>query len=127
MSLEINDTTLGIWYIEFGNMAGNYTAILNKNEDNTYALTYRFRYYVDDKVGMESEDKKSFYSGTLEAPSDLEALDGVRQACKAVAAMSDGKFHEFLRGNRPVSELMDDFVAAPFTNIERVPSKEEMN
>lgn len=51
---------------------GNYLAALYTDDPNRndWTLVYRFRYYVDNKTGTDSEDIKSWYSAHLLADEE---------------------------------------------------------
>lgn len=62
--MEINekDYLLGIWFVGWG--TGDWMAAIKRGDGPEFQLQYRFRYYEDQKA-FDSDDRKSWYRGTL--------------------------------------------------------------
>ena len=56
MSIELTEKIVGIWFVDLDNESDWLGAM--ERTDEGYQVTYRFRYYVDDKA-HDSDDKKS--------------------------------------------------------------------
>ncbi len=98
MTVELTKGTyiLGMWYAEFPSNKGNLMACVTK-VDNKWQLQYRFRYYKDDIVGPESNDKKSWYEGGLkdgEIPEN-KVFDTVETVFKQLYESRHTERHEF--------------------------------
>jgi hypothetical protein len=58
--ITVDEHTVAIWYLQTTSTQ-DWTAALRELEPEAkYELTYRFRYYKDDKA-FESEDEKHWY------------------------------------------------------------------
>jgi hypothetical protein len=60
MSIEVNERTVGFWFVTIPN--GDWMAGLQALDGGRFKLQYRFRYYKDSKA-FGSDDKKNWYSG----------------------------------------------------------------
>jgi hypothetical protein len=73
---------VGLWFL--AGRQQDWLALLYKNPgDSDFRLTYRFRYYRDNKVFFdETEDEKRDYSATCDGKTEAESIaivDGVVQ------------------------------------------------
>jgi hypothetical protein len=76
VTIEITKNLVGMWQMPFD--GGDWLGAV-EHKDGEYKLIYRFRYHMDDKVGMESEDKKNWYEGKVSAESDDEIVHAMRR------------------------------------------------
>lgn len=111
--ITIDDNTLALWQFELPTHIanGNYLAALSRGAENkecSHTLTYRFRYYVDDKIGFESDDKRSWYSLQFKGPlTDDAAIQRARVAVTFTASLAGVEPSEFLAGSKGADGLME--------------------
>lgn len=66
---------VGVWCL-FGHKQDVMAMVYRNPGDDCLQLTYRFRYYNDDKVNFEeTTDRKSAYSASFEGKTEEEAID----------------------------------------------------
>jgi hypothetical protein len=76
MTIQITEKLVGMWQFEFGN--GNFLGAVEDTEKG-FKVIYRFRYYRDDKIGIESEDEKHWYEGIItDAKTREQAIHSMR-------------------------------------------------
>jgi len=91
MSIDLKDGRYykAFWHFEFdaprrGNILG---AIYSDDpERKEWHIDYRFRYYVDDKMGNDSEDEKNWYAGRAVGP-ETEVFENVIRAFRDLSSM----------------------------------------
>jgi hypothetical protein len=72
--------------------------------DGLWTVQYRFRYVVDEKVGHESEDEKSWWTATL--PAETKEVDAETLTQKLAEQIRAMKSHmQAAKGEPPCSEL----------------------
>ena len=79
MTVELNKGTyiLGMWYAELRYKKGNLMTCVTK-VDGKWKLQYRFRYYKDNLVELESQDEKKWWGGERDGEiSELEIFEGI--------------------------------------------------
>lgn len=105
MSLELGEGTLGMWYVCLTD--GNWLAHLARTEPGQYELTYRFRWYRDERIGGDSKDVRHFYRGALKSVAiDTAALHLTREIFEIVKSLPIAKASwELLRGARSIEEF----------------------
>lgn len=62
--ITFDEKIVGVWFLNHLPMQDWMAAVQEIEPDSKYKLTYRFRYYKDDKV-FDSEDKKNWYEGEV--------------------------------------------------------------
>ena len=70
------------WYVALDE--ADWMAVLWRDGDKPWRAVYRFRYYMDDKVGMASDDLKRVY--------ELGGLDGTAATRDAMVAVLNDLF-----------------------------------
>ena len=124
-----SDATQAVWFVELGTGGygpgnGDYLAAIETLADGRIKLTYRLRWYRDEKT-WESKDRKDWYEGVTDLTLDeviaavRNATDGLKQATGRV-----GKIYELIRGNRSPREFFDLFMQMPFAHAKRVSEAE---
>jgi len=81
-------------------------------ERKKWVLLYRFRYYVDDVVGLESEDPKSWYSMTSEGEEN-ELFNETRAAFEKMAAETNSTLNVTIIESDAVDVQMEKIQASP--------------
>jgi hypothetical protein len=123
MSAELTERTLGIWYADIENggaTVGNWIATVEHALEGGYLMTYRFRWYRDEKI-FDSQDERS---GGEVGSGELEKLLACcRLMLKAHAARGSSTY-ELMRGADTVEQFTQRLIASPFAHSKKV-SKEE--
>lgn len=122
MSIELNENTVGIWYVSMDGM--DWMAHIAE-EDETFELTYRHRYYEDDK-NFDSDDRKSWYSGSIKKPETTkkEIIGTMDNMCKMMEKIQDGVPYRLLMEGKTFDEFVEEFTNMPFSHAKTI-SKEE--
>lgn len=122
MSITLTERTVGIWYVS---MDGQDWMAHVAEEDETFELTYRHRYYVDDK-NFDSEDKKNWYSGSISKPETTEddIISVMDKMCKMMSDRQDGVPYRIIKGDKSLDEFVEEFTSMPFSH-HKIISKEE--
>lgn len=109
--LMIDEKTIGLWSVALGD-SGNWLALLAR-KDQGITLTYRFRWYRDDKV-YDSKDKKNWYQVEAKSTSPERGIEITRKAFNDILHASvANKGWELLRGERNMEEFMAELVKMP--------------
>jgi len=116
--MRIDESMVGIWFVTIPN--GNMLAALHRVAERTYKLTYRFRYYKDDRA-FDSADEKNWYSGTLSNADESYITDRISKAMATLRVSTRGEYHELLRGTKTFEEFKAEFFKLPFVHIKEVP------
>jgi hypothetical protein len=120
--MVLDEKIVGIWFIGWEKrdwMAG----VRELEPEAKYELTYRFRYHKDDGI-FESEDKKSWYSGTLSGTRAF-VVASIKSMARGFATASDGKLYEVLNDDRDLDKFMRVFQEMPFVYMRQVGPEEE--
>jgi len=119
MTIEITERTIGLWHCELPD--GNWLAHLEHTADGRIQLTYRVRWYRDDKLGPDSEDIKNWYSGTMQV-SEADAIAQCRAVMEAIVEAIGGAGWELLKGARTLDEFLQLLQAMPNMHTQTVPA-----
>jgi hypothetical protein len=99
--IEIRERTYvwAQWVVEFEiDVPGNWMACLLRQEGEPPELLYRFRYYVDDKLGEESEDERNWYRvapecASIDDAAEVDALASqLEKAADMIAALTAARY-----------------------------------
>jgi len=124
MTMELSENTIGIWYVQTSETSD---WLMTVNEDNeSYDMTYRWRYYEDDK-NFDSDDRKTWYSGTIAktTTSREKLLAGMRGTVELMLKFPEaGKSWELLVEDHDIKAFMKKFESLPFVHMEVMPIKE---
>lgn len=126
MTIEVTERTIGIWYLILDGGGSDWMAGMWREDDGIH-LSYRFRYYRDDKFDETSEDKKNWYS-MVTGETAQKSIMAVRDLIKAMQNELDaGRSWEILKGERSIEEFMEEFSSMPWTHITRIEPDENGN
>ena len=116
MSIDLTDRTIGLWFVQLNKESDWLGSIWATDEG--YGLTYRFRYYVDDKT-FDSKDTKNWYSAEIskDHTTEDEIVSHMREVVKLLWVSSGGKRYEIMMGSGGVDELMAELEKMPFTSM----------
>lgn len=140
MTLEIKDGRFfyAMWFVPLVHPKdmdgvcyehGDWHAAVYKDEGEAdVCLFYRFRYYVDGKAGLASNDKKSFYIARSKEPatSVMAAVDKVAESIAQMNVNTAGKraeVHKILLHTASADEVMRRMADEEFVHI--TPLKEK--
>lgn len=121
MSMVLDEKLVGVWYLQTTTTQDWMAVIRELVPEQKYELTYRFRYYKDDKA-FDSEDEKSWYRGEISGTRNYVVF-GLRSAAEMMATAAVGKVYEYLNDG-DFSAFVKRFQDAPFVFARQV-SKEE--
>ena len=123
MTIAIDENLVGMWYHTInadeyvvGDWLGSLARI--EGEDDRFLLSYRFRYYEDDKTNEESEDTKSWYEGILKTHDVDEAITQVRTIVNHFAGMVNAEVTEILVEDGNIEKFTEDLTKQPFAHVQ---------
>ena len=116
-ALQLTERTIGIWFVSLGAEQSDWMGFAEALEDGSYAVTSRFRVYVDDRA-IDSDDKKIWDRFTTK-PGTTRAQ--VMQSCRNVAEKlkrdSRGRMWECVRGqDESLHAFAQRFIKLPFVH-----------
>lgn len=114
--ISVTDATVGLWQFEIPERIrlGNFFGALNKTPDGSWDFTYRFRWYVDDLVGSESKDEKSWYRLTIKASMpEAEVVSTIRKVVNTANAIAGSEIAEIMSEGRGAEYLMNKMASMP--------------
>jgi hypothetical protein len=130
--ITMDENILAVWVIEIRSYPseGNWMASLSKTKDG-FALTYRFRWYVDEKA-HDSADKRNWYRIDFGPPHAHTTGDALRHGREIydMTIRSLGKHAtvphswELIRGARSVEEFCDALTLMPGMHQRKISEKE---
>lgn len=135
MSILVDENLLAIWFMGCGDEF-DVLFSLSKNSDKKdhLTITYRFRYYVDDKV-FDSKDIKNWYKVTIAPRKNstlkkmiAEATSVVENLIVAMGLNYNGEIETFAtirRKNENDKDFMKRFSAHPSTHMKTVNESED--
>lgn len=113
--IEITEKTVGIWYIQLNYKTDFMAAITEIEPDTEYNVTYRFRYYMDDKLFFESNDKKNWYSWSGKKTKN-QVIALVKDMINVQVLLgASGKIYEILNDGN-YNDFIERFTNAPFAH-----------
>jgi hypothetical protein len=111
MSMIIDEKTVGIWIVALPETGDWMAHIRELAPDEKYALVYRFRYTVDDKI-FDSADQKHWYEGTLSGTRHY-VVQSFRAVANQMASCARTQVHEVLMENRDTSAFLRRLESLP--------------
>jgi sigma54-dependent transcription regulator len=108
--IELDETVAGIWILQITPTQDWLAAIREIEPNQKYELTYRFRYYNDDKV-FDSDDEKNWYRGTLTG-TRAYVLGTFREVAKNMESIAVGNLCELLN-DKGIEDLKRRLFDAP--------------
>ncbi len=130
MTIEINDDTVALWYMQVTERS-DWLAHLGKTDDpGVFKFEYRFRYYEGDQTLQfeKSEDKKNWYEGTLRRSREdcIGIVRNMREhLCEVDGGISEEDCYELIRepDENPM-QFMHRLRAMPFSQSEEITREE---
>jgi len=123
MSIEIDESIVGIWYAA---LDGKSDFLMSVNTtDEGWKIIYRFRYYHSDDP-FDQEDVKNWFSATV-SNKNISEMGMIKSTNKLFALLKDkakGPCTVLLRGEGTFEQFMDEFLELPFVH-QKVFTKEE--
>jgi hypothetical protein len=117
-----DEKIVGIWFLStIPNKQDWLAAVREIEPDAKYELTYRFRYYKDDKP-FDSEDKKNWYQGQLTG-TRLYVIAAMRSVGNKLAGVAHQPLYEVMN-DRGVNQFMRDFEKQPWAFARRMSQEE---
>ena len=121
MSIHIHEDVVGIWFLGYG--TDDLLMHLEKAGDN-FKLTYRFRYYRDDKT-HDSQDIKNWYEAILSGETEESVIEHMHRVINLAAKVrKPDEYHELLMSNKTVDQFMEEFMKLPFVHAKTVDKEE---
>jgi hypothetical protein len=121
--IEMDEKLVGIWFLATIPNSQDWMAGVRELEpDQKYKLTYRFRYYKDDKA-FDSEDKRNWYEGTVTG-TRAYVIASLRSVAKKLAEMSTEPLYEVLN-EHGLDQFMRDFQDQPFVYMKIMGASEK--
>lgn len=131
ITLDNSNRTKALWCIQIEKETDFMGALQQDASDPTeYHFTYRFRYYLDDKLDNTSQDKKKWYHITIKDTPEAEVLVKLRAIVKTLHDVSSAtdpklKMWEILPDSRGDESIIEQMKACPMFHI-REASPEEV-
>ena len=119
MSMQLNENTLGIWYCLTIPHKQDFLLTLNRVDEKSYDITYRFRYYNSDDP-FDENDEKRWASAKTENQSEEQVIASVHSVLEALSSISGNDYTEILRGDRSFEEFMEEFMQQDFVHMQTV-------
>jgi hypothetical protein len=113
--IELDEKIVAIWYLQITNTQDWMAAIREIEPEEKFELTYRFRYYKDDKA-FESKDKKNWYKGTI-GGSRAFVIGSLREIAKVLAATSSGGELYELINDKGAEDFLHRLQDMPFAYV----------
>jgi len=102
-----------VWFVAGSNF--DWLACARHDDEGKWILTYRFRYYVDDKV-HDSKDVKRFY--VVEIPSEVEAIEAGNKSACMIASGQDIDVEQVLVKSDNAEEIYRLVMSQPWCHLE---------
>jgi hypothetical protein len=117
--ITFDEKIVGVWFVATLPTQDWLAALRELEPDAKYELTYRFRYYKDDKP-WDSEDKKNWYRGEVTG-TRAYVIASIRAVVDTMVAT--GPKYEVMN-DRGYAQFQRDFQDQPFV-FAKMLSKEE--
>jgi hypothetical protein len=116
IGIVIDEKLVGVWFLATIIGHQDWLAAVSVIEpDVKYKLTYRFRYYKDDKA-YDSEDKKNWYEGEVTG-TRAYVVASIRSVARELERRADGKLYEIMNESGDMQEFMRKFADMPFAYV----------
>jgi hypothetical protein len=115
----LDDKLVGIWYSMLTDTQDWLCAIREIEPDSKYEITYRFRYYSDNKI-FDSKDRKNWYQGitTQTRAYTIDFMRGLAQTVHAASKIETPMYE--LLNDSGFEEFERKFKDAPFVHMRTV-------
>ncbi len=116
MSIPFSKDTIGLWYVQLSD--SDWLASIWR-EDGRPKLSYRFRYYEDDK-SFDSEDRKHWYVLETKDADVHELIETIRVLADKMAGMAGSEVYEIMASDfKNIDDFMEEFGKAPFVSMKK--------
>ena len=119
MSIVIDETLVGMWYILFAT-GNDWLGAVSRCGDGTYELNYRHRYYRDDLTTSDSQDVKHWYTVKTEGGNDEQVITWVRTTTQTLAEALGTEVTEILVHDGDVEAFLRELTAQPFAHAQEI-------
>lgn len=127
MTIVIDETLVGMWYMRVGEDA-DWLGAVKRVDENTHQLDYRHRYYKDDRTDEFSQDEKRWYSVQFNDFTDWQMLEEIRRILVPLAKIAKSEVTEVLMHDGDVDDFIAQMSALPFAHIqEKPPGPDKVN
>jgi hypothetical protein len=113
MSIEITESTIGVWFLTLDRKTDFLAALETVPEG--FKLSYRFRYYGAIEDPWLGNDKKNWYSGIFKGTKEA-ALNTMRAVVEGLEERSGRTCTELLMTNG-LDAFMKEFAAQPWAHF----------
>ncbi len=112
-TVEITDKLVGMWFLALTGESDWLCGLTEIVPEREYQISYRFRYYKDDKV-HDSDDRKSAYSANVHSSRAyaLAALRMVADGLKQAGAI--GEIDEVMMHDKDVKRFIRELQDKPW-------------
>ena len=119
--IKFDNKIVAIWYlVTIQNHQDWMAAIREIEPEQKYELTYRFRYYKDDKA-FDSDDKRNWYEGICTGTRSYVTA-AIRATAKALEETADGDLYELLN-DHGYDQFIREFQDMPFVFMRMLDKK----
>jgi hypothetical protein len=113
--IQLDDKVVGVWFLKTTEKQDWMACLREVIPDDKYELTYRFRYYEDDKA-FESEDRKSWYRAEVPGTRNY-CIFALRSTGGSLEAASEnGRLYEILN-HGDYKAFIKELFDAPFVFV----------
>jgi hypothetical protein len=110
--ITFDEKIVAVWFVLTIPDRQDWLAAVREIEpDAKYELTYRLRYYKDDKA-FDSNDKKNWYGGTVTGTRNYIILS-MRKVADMLASVSKAKVYEVVN-DKGLDQFLRDFQDQPY-------------
>jgi len=117
VSVILDETIYGLWFIEIPEHGQDWLGSIKRNDDGTYTMNYRHRYYKDDKI-FDSEDEKSWYKATDTLEKLLDCVEITKDSATRFFGADNIRITSLLKEGKTFDEFMAEFHMLPFVHQE---------
>lgn len=118
--MELSEKTIGLWFVCGEDKDWMGAAV--SQDDGTVNISYRFRYYVDDKA-HDSADKKNWYECNV-VDSPAKVIEVMRKLVDKLVE-EEGEPHEILMVNHGSMEsFIAELESLPWIHMKQVPAND---
>lgn len=110
----LDEKIVGVWFLATMETQDWMASVREIEPDTKYELVWRFRYYNDDKV-FDSEDRKSWYQGTVSGTRSY-VIAAIRKTAEMIATISPYPLYEVLN-DKGIDDFMRRFQDMPFVTV----------
>jgi hypothetical protein len=109
--ITFDEKIVALWFLQTMPTQDWLAAVREIKPDEEYELCYRFRYIKDDKI-FDSEDRKSWYRGSVTGTRNYVLLS-IRNVAKTLESVASGELYEVINTDG-IQDFMRRFQDLPF-------------